>query len=181
MRKEVLKILLLEDRKTDQELVQWQLRKFAPSHLLLLASDRASFYEKLSWTTPDIILADYSLPDFNGLEALLYAKEKLPEVPFVFVTGTLYDEEKVAETILRGAAAYLLKDNLSQLPDLLEKVLFQFATQMALKQSEEQRLTQERLLMQKVIQHLSGAPNFEGKEESEHILQELLASSIRHA
>lgn len=178
MIKEGLKVLLLEDKKTDQELVKRQVRKIAPSHLLMVADSRSSFFEKLNWTMPDIILADYSLPDFNGLEALLYVKEKMPLVPFIFVTGTLFDEEKVAETILTGASAYLLKQNLTQLPELMEQVLTKAAAEIAVKKFEEQRLAQERLLIQKAIQALEKAPNFEGKEETQNILRELLASSI---
>ncbi|MEM0993166.1 MAG: response regulator [Bacteroidota bacterium] len=73
----------------------------------------------------DLILTDYNLPDYNGLEALLVSKEKMPQVPFVFVTGTLNDEEKVAQAVLRGASGYILKDNLKEIEERLNPIIQQ--------------------------------------------------------
>jgi len=101
-----LKVFILEDQKTDQELVKRQVLKFNSNATFTISNNQESFLEKIEWLKPDLILADYNLPDMSGLDALLYAKEKLPEIPFIFVTASLGNQEYVAETILKGADVY---------------------------------------------------------------------------
>lgn len=123
MNNDVFKVFLLEDMPEDMALNKRQVRKFNPSVLFATARNRVEFEEKLVDFQPDIVLSDYNLPDMNGLEALLYVREHLDSTPFIFITGILNDEERVAETILSGASGYLLKENIRHLPELLEKVI----------------------------------------------------------
>ena len=111
-----LNVLMLEDTKTDEVLVKRQLLIAAPNCIISVARNKADFMEKLEWSVPDLIISDYNLPDMNGLEALLYVREKFALLPFIFVTGALNSEEQAAEAILHGASGYVLKDNLKQLP-----------------------------------------------------------------
>jgi len=71
---------------------------------------------------PQVVIADYSLPQFNALRALEILKQARPELPFILVTGTI-GEEKAAEAIRLGADDYMLKDRLARLPLAVEKAV----------------------------------------------------------
>lgn len=167
-------VLLLEDVKTDAELIKRQMLKAMPNSVFAIAHDRATFFEKLEWAMPDIILADYNLPDINGLEALLHIREKWPHIPFMFVSGTLNDEEKVADAVLNGASGYVLKENLHLLPEKLKQVLKKAATHKAAAKEQERRWREAALNLQKALALLSQAEDFEKKEVVEALLSEAL-------
>src|SRR5205823_5857867 len=71
---------------------------------------------------PDIILADYALPQFDALRALRCAQERAPDVPLVVVTGAISDASAVA-CLKQGAADYLLKDRLGRLGEAVRHAL----------------------------------------------------------
>ena len=113
--KTTTKILILEDLKTDLELLARSLKKnlktnFETKH----APGRPEFLKLLQEYTPDIILSDYSLPSFSGLDALLIAKENHPDIPFIIVTGSV-NEETAVNCMKAGASDYVLKENLTRL------------------------------------------------------------------
>ncbi len=168
-----LKVFMLEDQKTDEELVKRQIRKLAPHAVFTVARDRASFYEKIKWGQHDVILADYDLPDFTGMEALQYAKENLAYIPFIFVTGTLDDEEKVAQAILSGAAGYVLKDRMSNLAERLEKVLKRYHAVSQLAKAQQEELREYRFAFIKMKELLKKTPDFDGKEEINRLIEKL--------
>ena len=71
---------------------------------------------------PDVILSDFSMPGFSGQEALEIARDWRPDVPFIFVSGTI-GEELAIHALQRGAIDYVLKDNLRRLPSAVERAL----------------------------------------------------------
>ncbi len=146
----MLKVFLLEDLHTDQELVKRQILKMAPNASFTIASNKKEFLDKITWSTPDIILADYNIPGFGGLEALFYAKEHIPHVPFVFVSATLNDEEKVAESIISGASGYVLKQNLKTLPEKILPILQQSRERYQAQEDRKERLGAAKLKLQKL-------------------------------
>lgn len=119
------KFLLLEDDESDVFLMRRQLSRKLEHVELLVASTQEDYEELIRTAAPDVILSDYRLPRYSGIEALLYAREHSPLVPFIFVTGALHNEELAADTILQGASGFVLKNNLDKLwkllPDLLER------------------------------------------------------------
>lgn len=169
-----LNILLLEDMKTDAELVKRQVLKAVPQAVFTIARNRAEFFEKIEWMLPDIVLADYNLPDINGLEALLHIREKMPLLPFIFITGILNNEEKVAEAVLKGASGYVLKENLHSLPEKLKEVLQKTEAQKNAAMEAEHRWREAELTLQKVQAKIAKTADFEGKEEIEQLLKEVL-------
>lgn len=156
----------------DMELVKRQVRKFNPAVLFAVARNRREFEEKLVDFQPDIVLSDYNLPDMNGLEALLYVREHLDRTPFVFITGILNDEEKVAETILKGASGYLLKENLKNLPELLHSVLDKNAQVLKDREEEWDKRRNNQVLLQKSIAKIRAA-DFTAKDEIIVALQQV--------
>jgi DNA-binding NtrC family response regulator len=116
------KALILEDTQTDAELIERELKKSHLNFVVKHVKTELDFQQALQAFHPDIILSDYNLPDFNGLQALKIAKTELPEVPFIFITGALGDE-KAIETLKKGAIDYVLKDRLIQLMPAIERAL----------------------------------------------------------
>ena len=164
MSNDIFKVFLLEDMEEDMALNKRQVRKFNASVLFATARNRVEFEAKIVDFQPDIVLSDYNLPDMNGLEALLYVREHLDSTPFVFITGILNDEERVAETILNGASGYLLKENLHNLPELLADVLAKNSAILQRKEKEWERKRTNQVELQKAIATLrqSSAPEAPG-------------------
>jgi signal transduction histidine kinase len=115
-------ILMLEDDAADAELAKFALRRGG----LKFSSDRVETREEylraLAERPPTLILSDYSLPGFDGHDALHIALEQCPETPFIFVTGTM-GEEVAIETLKSGATDYVLKTRLSRLMPAVSRAL----------------------------------------------------------
>ncbi|MGB3546553.1 MAG: response regulator [Saprospiraceae bacterium] len=178
MDKQLNKILILEDTNSDIELIKRQLRKNFDDILFAVAHDRKEFDDKISWFDPDLILADYRLPDMNGLEALLHVREHMPGTPFIFLTGALSDEEKVAEAVLKGASGYLLKDNLTDLPAVINKVWQNYLLDETRRSEDQARLRSQQLAIQKGIRLLADG-NAEHHSEVIGLLEEVLDSLLK--
>lgn len=119
-----LKILLLEDSKTDAEILQRLLSKEDMNCEFHLAMNKKSFLKALDEFMPDIILSDHSLPQFDSTEALSLARKKIKNIPFIMVTGAV-SEEFAANIIKQGADDYILKDRMSRLPAAIKTALQQ--------------------------------------------------------
>jgi len=117
-----LKILMLEDEPADAELAAQALRKAGIDFSFKRVDEKNAFVVALEEFHPDIVLADYRLPAFDGLEALAIAVERVPDVPFVFVSGAM-GEEFAIETLHRGAADYVLKNHLGKLAPAVARAL----------------------------------------------------------
>jgi DNA-binding NtrC family response regulator len=109
-----LRILSLEDDPNDTELIQAALEAEGLTCKMVRVDTQAAFRAYLEKGEIDLILADYTLPSFDGLSALRLAMSTLPEVPFIFVSGTL-GEEVAIEALQIGATDYVLKTRLSRL------------------------------------------------------------------
>jgi two-component system sensor histidine kinase UhpB len=133
-----LHILLLEDDLADAELIKYSLGQSGLPHLLERVDSREEYVQSLQKKAPDLILSDYKLPGFDGLEALELAKAHAPDSPFIFVTGTL-GEERAIETLKRGASDYVLKNSLTQLVPAVHRALRE-AESRADRQRAEERL-----------------------------------------
>lgn len=109
-----LRILMLEDVSRDAELVEQELRRAEIGFCARRVDTREGFVRELTDFSPDIVLADYSLPQFTGREALEIVKEGFPSIPLIIVTGSV-SEEIAVECIKSGAADYVIKDHLARL------------------------------------------------------------------
>ena len=110
-----LRILVLEDNAADAELLEHELKRGEISHVSKRVLTREAFEKEIVDFRPDIILADYSLPQFNAMEALLILETKeLAYIPFIIVTGTV--KEEIAEKcVTAGAWDYVIKDHIMRL------------------------------------------------------------------
>lgn len=117
-----LRVLLLEDDALDADLALRQLRSAGFDVATRIATDESGFRAALADFKPDVILSDFSLPQFDGLAALALAAATTPHTPFIFVSGTL-GEERAIEALKHGAVDYVLKDNLNRLAPAVERAL----------------------------------------------------------
>jgi PAS domain S-box-containing protein len=113
---------LLEDDLTDAELIQDLLELANLEFEVVRVDAQPEFIAALEEGRIDLILADFSLPSFDGLSALKLAKNKRPEVPFIFVSGTL-GEEVAIEALTIGATDYVLKTRISRLVPSVDRAL----------------------------------------------------------
>jgi C4-dicarboxylate-specific signal transduction histidine kinase len=117
-----LRILHLEDDATDSALVQEILEGSGFGCELTRVDTREAFCDRLEQGAFDLILADCSLPSFDGFSALRLAAQQRPEVPFIFVSGTL-DEEVAVESLKTGATDYVFKTKMSRLVPSVHRAL----------------------------------------------------------
>lgn len=140
MNKTDLNILMLEDEPMDVELNKEQLLLLEEYNCKVnVITDRKSYIEALETSSPDIIICDYNLPQYNGTEALKDLKERNPLIPFIFVAGTM-KEEVVADAIKAGAWDYVVKDRLFRLPLVIKSALkLKVEKELALESEKEMR------------------------------------------
>ena len=117
-----LRVLHLEDDVRDAELVQAALEAEGIPIDLTRVETEQDFVATLNRGSSDLILADYTLPSFDGLSALRIAQQQLPNVPFLFVSGTL-GEDAAIEALKTGATDYILKTRLSRLGPAVTRAL----------------------------------------------------------
>jgi len=118
----ILRILHLEDNPNDVELVRGTIIAQGVDVEITVTDTRSNFIDALEKGNYDLILADYTLPSFDGLSALSLVREKFTLLPFIFVTGTM-GEEKAVETLKKGATDYVLKHNLTRLVPSIMRAL----------------------------------------------------------
>jgi len=117
-----LRVLLVEDSRPEAELCLRELKKAGFEVCADLVQTPEEFSERLRSSTYDIVLADYRLPGWTGLEALALLRQLGQDVPFLLVTGTL-GEEAAVECIKQGVTEYVLKDRLARLPVAVKRAL----------------------------------------------------------
>ena len=120
-----IKILLLEDLKTDAELIGRALEKGKFYFEKLVVGTKVTYIKALEEFRPDIILADHALPSFNSHEALLILRETGIKIPFILITANI-SEEFALDVLDRGADDYILKDRLERLPAAIRNTMEKF-------------------------------------------------------
>ena len=166
-----IRTLLLEDVDTDAQLVRHTLQREGLTGLVERVQTREAFAEALRTFAPDIILADYSLPAFDGLTALEMAQEQLPDVPVVFVSGAI-GEQRAIETLKQGATDYVLKDKLSRLGPAVRRALREAEERRARREAEAALRRAHDELEQKVEERTAEL------RESEERLQSIIDSAV---
>src|SRR5215510_6886323 len=145
-----LRILHLEDDLRDAELLQAKLETEDILCHVIRVETQVDFCAALEQGGFDLILADYTLPSFDGLSALKITLEKCPDIPFIFVSGTL-GEEVAIEALQIGATDYVLKERLSRLLPSVDRALRE-AKERAERQRAEALLAGEKRLLEMIAQ-----------------------------
>jgi PAS domain S-box-containing protein len=134
--KRKLRILMLEDETRDADLVRHTLKEGGFDFAFRRVETESEFVRELKEFQPNVILSDHGLPQFDGFTALSIAKARSPDVPFIFVTGSL-GEEMAIKALKSGAADFVLKHHLTTLPPALHRALRQVEFRVQRRRAEE--------------------------------------------
>ena len=116
-----LRLLILEDNPSDAELALHTLRRAGYDPIAARVETEQEFLDHLD-PAPEIILADFTMPEFDSLRALEIMQERQIDVPFIIVSGTI-GEERAVQVMQRGATDYIIKDRLGRLPQAVKQAL----------------------------------------------------------
>ena len=131
-----LRILYLEDDARDAELVQGTLEAGGIDCEFTRVEKQAELVAALQQGGFDLVLADYTLPSFDGLSALKIAQQGWRQLPFIFVSGTL-DEEVAIETLKIGATDYVFKTRLARIVPSVQRALREADERIERRRAEE--------------------------------------------
>ena len=137
-----LRLLIVEDVAAEAELAVHQLRREGLHCTWSRVETEEAFRTALYEQRPHLILSDFSLPGYHGSDALCLVQREAPEIPFIFVSGTI-GEERAIEALKSGAIDYVLKTNLARLAPAVKRALSEVASRRARQDAEEriERLT----------------------------------------
>jgi len=135
-----LKILILEDVEFDAELIVHEMRREGIDFISMRVETEEEYVNALEDFSPDVVLVDHSLPQFDGVTALEILKEKTPDTPLIFVSGKIGDEFAV-DVLKKGAADYVFKNNLSKLVPAIERALKERSELLERRKAEEKLKT----------------------------------------
>ena len=143
------RVLIVEDVPSDAELVERELRRSGLVFESRVVEDEEAFLGALAGFGPDVVLSDYSLPRFSGLDALRLLLERQPHLPLVMVTGSI-NEETAVECIKSGAADYVIKEHLGRLGTAVRSAI-ERGRLLAEAEAAKERQAREYALLQTVL------------------------------
>ncbi len=143
MNDDPIRILMVEDNDLDAGLIIERLGKDGIRVEARRVDDESAFVDAVDRFAPDIVISDLALPAFSGLRALDLARERMPEVPFIFVSRAM-GEEAAVDAVRRGATDYVSKNNLARLSASVRRALREAAERRARKRAEQDLLRAQR-------------------------------------
>ncbi|RKS50535.1 response regulator receiver domain-containing protein [Gillisia mitskevichiae] len=163
-----LRILLAEDHKTDAELISYHLGQLVETLEIRVVDNLPQLNLELQNFVPDLVISDYNMPTCTGLDMLKATKEFDANLPFIFITGTIEDEEMAANTILAGASGFILKKNMHKLQEklnpLLKRVVFNISQQNVVRE----RVRKNKIVVNQIYQYLDSI-KAENEEQRENL------------
>jgi len=137
--------LHLEDLLSDFDLIREQLRSRWPDCTVTWVATRRDYENAVLRGGFDLILSDFTLPNYNGLAALAFAREHRPEMPFIYISGTIGEESAIA-AMKAGASDYIIKDRPMRLVSSIETAFVQIEREAARRRAESKSNEQATLL-----------------------------------
>ncbi len=175
-----IRILFVEDVPQDAELAEHALSKESLVFISTCVETREGFLAALTTFQPDLIVSDYSMPQFDGLQALRLSLENDAARPFIVLTGSLNEETAVA-CIKAGATDYVLKDRLARLPFAVKEALEQRQTRQA-REAAEQALRESREKYRRLFaEMMTGAALHEMVCDADGRVVDYITLEVNHA
>jgi diguanylate cyclase (GGDEF)-like protein len=147
-----LRLLQVEDREDDAALVELALTRAGYDVLARRVDNAESLRRELHESEWDLVIADYTMPGFSGTKALAIVREQHPDLPFIFVSGTIGEDTAVA-AMRTGAHDYIMKGNLARLAPAVERELREAAVR------RERHLANQRVAYLAYHDSLTDLPN----------------------
>lgn len=166
-----LKFLILEDNPNDAELIKHEIAHSGIQFTSQVVETEEAFKAVLHELSPDLILSDYDLPEYSGVQALSYSKKHCPDIPFILVTGAV-TEDRAIEVLTSGAKDYVLKSRLSRLVPAVERALAEAEEHKAREKAERELRETHKTLESKISQRTAELQaEVEAKRQAESMLQ----------
>ncbi len=131
----LLSVLFVEDEETEAELAARELRRAGVNCVFTRVDTERAFRLGLT-SAPDVIISDFSLPQFDGMSALRIARVEAPEIPFIIMSGS-WGQERAIEALRSGATDYVLKSNLARLAPAIMRALGEAEGRRTVRQAEQ--------------------------------------------
>lgn len=170
-----IRILILEDMVSDAALVEDELQSGGLNFVSRVVSNKRDYLAALDHFSPDIILSDYNLPQYDGVKALHDVRSRLPDIPFILVTGAI-GENLAIEIFISGANDYVMKDRLQRLVPAVHRALEEAREIKARKEAEAAlRKAHDELEMQVRQRTAELRIEIEERKRTEESLREAMA------
>jgi DNA-binding NtrC family response regulator len=170
-----MRILMLEDTASDAALMEDELQCAGLNFVSSIVSTRKDYLAAMDNFSPDIILSDYNLPQYDGVTALTDARLRLPDIPFILVTGAI-GEDLAIEIFINGANDYVMKNRLQRLAPAVQRALEEAKEISARKAAEAAlRKAHDELEMQVKQRTAQLQIEIEERKRTEETLREALA------
>ncbi|MFI5040770.1 MAG: PAS domain S-box protein [Acidimicrobiales bacterium] len=164
-----LRVLLVEDSPVDAELIEQELRRAGMNPDLRRVATERAFRSALADFEPYVVLADYRLPSFSGLDAIAIARLVRPKVPCILVSGAI-GEELAVEALRAGATDYVVKQRLERLAPAVGRAVAEAAAAEALHAREEEYRTVVASLHEGIAVHAADSSIVRWNARAEEIL-----------
>ena len=171
-----LRILLVEDNETDALLIKRKIGKLVKEPEIELVEDLEACRHAMVNFVPDLVISDYNLPTCTGMDVLQLCQHLDPDLPFIFITGTIDDEELAANTILSGASGFILKKHMKELDRFLSPLLKKVVLRMSPYEEVRQQIRLNKASVNQIRTYLDSlnSPDFQiRKEQIERMQKEL--------
>jgi DNA-binding NtrC family response regulator len=173
--KDNIRILILEDTASDAALMEDELQNAGRDFVSIIVSNKKSYLAALDNFFPDIILSDYNLPQYDGVRALNDARSRLPDIPFILVTGAI-GEDLAIDIFINGANDYVMKNRLQRLVPAVQRALEEAREIRARKEAEAELRKAHDELEIKVEQRTAELQvEIEERKRTEESLREAMA------
>lgn len=163
-----LRILLVEDNKTDVDLITHHIQKIVEFPEIRTVKNLEEFNRELMNFVPDVIISDYNLPTCTGLDVLEHARMIEETIPFIFLTGAIEDEELAANTILAGANGFILKKHMNNLKEKLRPLLKKIIFHMGEREEIRDKIRRNKVAVNHIYNYLDKI-NLDNAEQWENI------------
>lgn len=163
-----LRILLVEDFEADVVLIKRQINKIVNNPVIEVVDNLKGCTEKLMNFVPDVVISDYNLPTCDGMQVLELVKSIDKSVPFIFLTGTINDEELAAHTILAGASGYILKKHMNNLDEKLKPLLNKVVINMVTRDELREQIRKNKIAVNQIYSYLDSLKS-DNTEQQENI------------
>ncbi len=163
-----LRILLVEDNKTDADLIIHHIQQIVVTSEIRVVDNLDEVNRELLRFVPDVVISDYNLPTCNGLEVLELTRSIEDSMPFIFLTGAVDDEELAANTILAGANGFILKGQIDRLDEKLRPLLKKIVFGMGEREEIREKIRRNKIVVNQIYNYLDKI-NLDNEEQKENI------------
>lgn len=137
-----LKILLAEDNINDVKLLERELSSNSLKYKLYVVKNESEYRQAIKEFCPDLILSDYSMPEFNGMTALKIRDELVPNLPFIIITGSV-NEDTAVDCMKAGADDYVIKEHIHRIYSAMVSALGKYGMQKEKEKAQKELIESE--------------------------------------